>query len=211
MVVPQIVPRAEWLTARDALLAQEKEVTRARDALAERRRALPMVLVEQDYLFDGPGGPVSLLDLFAGRTQLIIYHFMWMGDQGCSSCSLLADGIGHPAHLAAADTSRALVSRAPFGELDRFRERMQWDLPFYSSAGSTFNEDFDATVDGVDAHGVSVFLRQGEAVLHTYSTYRRGVDALLSTYNWLDLTPLGRQRYVNEFPHHDALAATGCH
>ncbi|HEX6873770.1 MAG TPA: DUF899 domain-containing protein [Micromonosporaceae bacterium] len=227
---PPIVSRAQWLSERLALLAEEKALTVARDALNARRRRMPMVEIDKSYVFTGPDGEARLVDLFDGRRQLVVYHFMWMAepDQGCPSCSLLTDNIGHLAHLHAVDTSLVLVSRAPIDSIERFRHRMGWTIPWFSSFGSDFNYDFHVTNDDTvapvqynykdratleaegigffatgDSHGLSVFLRDGDRVFHTYSSYGRGLDLLLGTYNYLDLTPLGRQRYVNEFPHHD--------
>jgi predicted dithiol-disulfide oxidoreductase (DUF899 family) len=233
---PRVVSRDEWLAARTDLLAQEKEASRAKDALDARRRALPMVEVDKKYVFAGPDGAAGLLDLFDGRRQLIVYNFMWRGaasgfpaeDQGCPTCSFLADGIGDLSHLHACDTTLVLVSRAPLASIERFRQRMGWAVPWYSSLGSDFNYDFHVSFDedaapleynykdkaalerdmpyirsGGDAHGVSVFLRDGDRVFHTYSAYSRGVDSLLATYNYLDLTPLGRQKHVSEFLYHD--------
>jgi predicted dithiol-disulfide oxidoreductase (DUF899 family) len=222
-----IVSREEWLAARKALLAKEKELTRQRDALHAERRRLPMVRVDKPYVFDGPDGPVRLVDLFEGRRQLIVYHFMFDPDweEGCPSCSLLVDNLGHLAHLHARATTLALVSRAPLDKLERFRARMGWAVPWYSSFGSDFNYDFHVTLDERVApaeynyegpedhlrkgepwftrgelHGVSAFLRDGAEVFHTYSTYARGGDVLLGTYNWLDLTWLGRQEDWEEPP-----------
>ncbi|MEU8194180.1 DUF899 domain-containing protein [Microbispora amethystogenes] len=223
--LPRVVSRDEWLAARVELLAEEKALTRARDAVNTRRRSLPMVRIDKEYLFTGPHGEARLPDLFEGRRQLIVYHFMfdpgW--DAGCRSCSLTVDGIGHLAHLHARDTTLALVSRAPFGAIEAYRARMGWQIPWYSSYGGDFNHDFHVTLDESVApifynyrtraeheragapwytgaelreiHGVSVFLRDRRdgAVFHTYSTYARGTDLLTATYNWLDLTALGRQ------------------
>jgi predicted dithiol-disulfide oxidoreductase (DUF899 family) len=203
---PRVVPRAEWLAERQHLLAMEKEISRAQDAVAARRRALPMVEVDKDYLFSGPAGTARLGDLFDGRRQLITYHFMWMPetDEGCPSCSFAIDNVGDLAHLNASDTAMALVSRAPMESIERFRARMGWTVPWYSSDGSDFNDDFQTIgPDNADVAGLSVFLRDGDSVFHTYSTYGRGTEVLLSTYHYLDLTPLGRQRYINEFPHRD--------
>jgi predicted dithiol-disulfide oxidoreductase (DUF899 family) len=233
---PRVVSQDEWLAARMDLLAQEKEATQVTDAVAAARRALPMAEIDKKYVFAGPGGEASLLDLFDGRRQLIVYHFMWRGpasgfpgeDQGCPTCSFLADGIGDLSHLHACDTTLVLVSRAPQASIERFRQRMGWPVPWYSSAGSDFNYDFHVSFDeditpieynykdkaalehdmpyirsGTDAPGVSVFLRDGDRVFHTYSAYTRGVDSLLGTYRYLDLTPLGRQKHVIEFPYHD--------
>lgn len=212
MANPEIVSRERWLAARKALLAREKEFTRARDELNAERRRLPMVEIDKAYVFDGPAGRASLLDLFDERRQLIVYHFMlgpdW--DAGCPSCSLLVDNIGHLAHLHARNTSLALVSRAPLARIEAYRKRMDWTFPWYSSYGSDFNYDFHVTIDPSVAPaeynyapfeeawtgelpGVSVFLREGTSIFHTYSSYARGGDLLLGTYNYLDLTPLGRQ------------------
>lgn len=220
------------MNQRMELLAREKALTALREEIAEQRRALPKVRIDRDYVFTGPEGKRSLAELFEGRRQLMIYHFMWLDDtdQGCPSCSLTADNIGHLSHLHAVDTTLALVSRAPYDSIERFRKRMGWTVPWYSSHGSTFNYDFHVTADedvapiqynymdkatleskgqgyftakGHDGPGLSVFLRDGEDVLHTYSTYGRGLDDLLGTNHYLDLTPLGRQRHVGEFLHHD--------
>lgn len=201
----EIVTRAEWATARADLLTKEKAATRVADEVRAARRALPAVEVDKGYAFAGASGTVGLADLFEGRRQLIVWHFMWRFDtgEGCPSCSLIADNVGDLAHLHGCDTTLAFVSRAPLDAIDRFRRRMGWAVPWYSSHGTDFNRDFMATMDGDDRPGLSVFLRDGERVLHTYSTYFRGAETMIGTYNWLDLTPLGRQRYVNEFPYHD--------
>jgi predicted dithiol-disulfide oxidoreductase (DUF899 family) len=164
MELPNTGSREEWLAARLELLAKEKELSRAQAAVAAERRALPMVEITQDYVFTGPGGQARLADLFEGRSQLIIYHFMWLHPigQGCPSCSFSADNMPDPVHL---------------------------------NKGT-------APADS-DAHGLSVFVRDGDRVFHTYSTYAAGADVILSTYRLLDLTPLGRQRYVTEWPWHD--------
>ncbi len=217
--LPRITSREEWLVARKALLEKEKALTRQRDALNAERRQLPMVAVEQDYRFAGPQGEVRLVDLFEGRSQLIVYHFMYHSDrgEGCDGCSCLVDNIGHQAHLHARDTTLALVSRAPLVELEAFKRRMGWTLPWYSSAGSSFNYDYHATTDeriapveynyrdkaelerlGLTYHvqgeqpGVSVFLRDGERVYHSYSSYARGLELLMSSFYFLDMTPFGR-------------------
>lgn len=240
---PRVTSRDEWLAARRELLAKEKEVTRAKDAVAAGRRALPVYEIEKTYVLTGPNGTASLADLFDGRRQLITYHFMWRHaasgypgqDQGCPTCSLLVDSIGHQAHLRACDTTLVLVSRAPIASIERFRQRMGWSLPWYSSDGSDFNYDFHTSFDediapieynysdkaelervapyvksGTDGPGISVFLRDGDRVLHAYSAYSRGLDQLIGTYTYLDLTPLGRQKHVVEFPYHDQYG-TGAH
>lgn len=216
---PEVASREQWLAARLTLLEQEKALTRQRDALNAQRRALPMVPVDADYRFTGPEGEVGLAELFAGRRQLIVYHFMYHRDkgEGCDGCSFLVDNIGHLAHLHARDTSLVLVSNAPLSELEAFKKRMGWNLPWYSSFGSRFNYDFHTTIDesqapveynyrdkaelqrlGLSYHlkgeqpGASVFLRDGEQVFHTYSTYGRGLDILMNGFHYLDLTPFGR-------------------
>ena len=210
MNLPPIVSATEWQTARDALLAEEKEATRARDALAAKRRRLPMVLTDKDYVFDAPNGKASLLDLFEGRRQLLLYHFMFgpKQDAGCSGCSMFVDQIGHLAHLHARDTSFALVSRAPITKIDAYRKRMGWTIPWYSSSESDFNVDFgvgpetpqpDVYQDG-ETFGLSVFLRDGDSVFRTYFTTTRGVESLGSVWTFLDLTPLGRQEEWEDSP-----------
>jgi predicted dithiol-disulfide oxidoreductase (DUF899 family) len=200
MSYPKIVSREEWLVARKELLIKEKAVTRAHDQVNAERRGLPMVKIEKEYVFEGPDGKASLFDLFEGHRQLIVYHFMFdpSWDEGCPMCSFLVDNIGHLAHLHAHDTSLVLVSRAPLAKLEPFKTRMNWTLPWFSSYGSDFNYDFHATTDGGEEGGVSVFLREGENLFHTYSTTNRGVDLLHGTYNYLDLTPLGRQESWEE-------------
>ena len=218
--MPNVVSREEWTAVRRALLEKEKAATRARDARNAERRALPAVRIEKEYTFEGLGGKTDLAGLFGGRGQLIVYHFMFdpAWDAGCSGCSHLADNIPHLAHLHARDTTLVLVSRAPLSRIEPFRARMGWSTPWYSSFGSDFNYDFHVTADEAVAPieynyrdraeleerghayhvqgeqpGLSVFLRDGGSVLHTYSTYGRGLDALLGTYHYLDLTPRGRQ------------------
>jgi predicted dithiol-disulfide oxidoreductase (DUF899 family) len=196
MTHPRIVSREEWLVARQQLLIKEKEATRARDRLNAERRRLPMVQIDKDYVFEGPDGQVSLLDLFDGRRQLIVYHFMFdpSWDDGCPSCTNLVDNLpSRLSRLHARHTSLALISRAPFAKLASYKARMNWTVPWFSSFGSAFNYDFDATDEGGEKPGLSVFLREGDHILHSYSTSGRGVDILLGTYNYLDLTPLGRQ------------------
>jgi predicted dithiol-disulfide oxidoreductase (DUF899 family) len=215
---PLVVSRQEWLVARRELLAKEKDLSRQRDALNAERRRLPMVEIGKQYVFDGRNGGVALADLFEGRGQLLIYHFMFDPDwdEGCPTCSLLTDNVGHLTHLHARDTTLALVSRAPLAKIERFRRRMGWTVPWYSSFGSDFNYDFHVTLDQAVApveynyrglselgpewqawsgemFGVSAFLRHGDRVFHTYSSYARSCDMLDGTYNWLDLTARGRQ------------------
>lgn len=202
MNLPRVVSPAEWQVAHERLLVKEKEATRARDALNAERRRLPMVRVDKDYVFEGPDGKAGLLDLFDGRRQLIVYHFMFPPewDEGCDGCSMLVDNMGHPAHLHARDTSRVLVSRAPLAKIEPFKERMGWTIPWYSSYGSDFNEDFGVTTDEGESFGLSVFLRDGDSVFRTYFTAGRGVEYLGSNWSYLDLTLLGRQEDWEDSP-----------
>jgi len=243
MEKPRIVSRAEWLAARKELLTLEKAATRERDALTSARQKLPMVRVETPYVFDSPNGPQSLRDLFGDRAQLIVYHFMFdpAWDEGCKSCSYLADSInGSVVHLPARDTAFAAVSRAPIEKIEAFKTRMGWSFPWVSSHHNSFNTDFAVTVDVDDVDGsgeynyqpartlfeagriwfrkgelpgLSVFLRDDDHVFHTYSTYQRGLDVFLNTYNLLDVTPLGRQeedgRIMAWIKHHDRYTTTG--
>jgi predicted dithiol-disulfide oxidoreductase (DUF899 family) len=194
-MAPNVVSRAEWTRAREELLRQEKELTYARDRVSAERRKLPMVRVEKSYRLYGLSGGVDLLDIFEGRKQLIIYHFMFHPDwdEGCDGCSFLVDNVGHLSHLHAANTTLAVVARAPLSKTEPFRERMGWTVPWYSSFGSDFNEDFGSTIDDMEQPGVSVLYCEGTNVFHTYSTFARGAEILLNTFNFLDLTPLGRQ------------------
>ena len=206
MNLPEVVSPEEWQAAHEKLLATEKEATRARDALAAERRRQPMVEIDKPYVFEGPEGEASLLDLFEGRRQLILYHFMFAPgvegwpSAGCDGCSMVVDNIGHLAHLNARDTTLVLVSRAPLASIESYRERMGWTVPWYSSAGSDFNVDFGVTTDQGEDFGLSVFLRDGEKVYRTYFTSRRGVEALGSVWTFLDLTPLGRQEQWEDSP-----------
>ncbi|HZC27013.1 MAG TPA: DUF899 domain-containing protein, partial [Actinopolymorphaceae bacterium] len=209
MSLPQIVSRDEWVAARKEFLAREKELTRARDALNADRRRLPMVRVEEEYVFEGSAGKASLLDLFEGRRQLIVHHFMFdpRWDGPCPGCASTADNIGNLAHLNGRETTLVAVSRAPLAKLEAFRARMGWTFPWYSSADSDFNYDYHVTLDDsvtpvvynfrtraehqeagtaamyVDGEqpfelpGLSCFLRDGDTVYHTYSTYARGLEA----------------------------------
>jgi predicted dithiol-disulfide oxidoreductase (DUF899 family) len=215
MKTHRIVSRDEWLAARVKLLAKEKDLTRQRDELAHQRRELPWLRVEKRYEFDGPNGRETLDDLFRGRSQLVIYHFMFGPDwqEGCPSCSFVSDHIdGARTHLAARDVSLAMVSRAPFAKIAAFQKRMGWRFHWVSSHGSEFNREFhvaftgDESADGTvyynytrapfpsqEAPGLSVFYRDAAGDLfHTYSTYARGLDPLVVTYTILDLVPKGR-------------------
>jgi predicted dithiol-disulfide oxidoreductase (DUF899 family) len=210
MDLPPVVSPAEWQAAREQLLAKEKEATRARDALAAERRRLPRVRIDKEYVFEGPNGPASLLDLFEGRRQLIVYHFMFGPNQdvGCDGCSMVVDQIGHLAHLHARDTSFVLISRAPLAKIEPYRERMGWTIPWFSSFGNDFNVDFGLSPEVPEAgayqdgetFGLSVFFRDGDEVFRTYFTNRRGVEALGSIWTFLDLTPLGRQEDWEDSP-----------
>jgi predicted dithiol-disulfide oxidoreductase (DUF899 family) len=226
MSLPDVVSREQWLAARKELLAKEKELTRARDALNAERRRLPMVEVEKEYVFEGPGGRATLLDLFEGRRQLIVGHFMFdpRWEDGCPSCTAGADEIapGLLDHLHARDTTLAYVSRAPIAKIERYKRKRGWTFPWYSSHGTDFNYDFHVTVDesvappeynfrtreearaeGIEdwlageqpfeLPGTSFFLRDGDRVFHTNSTYARGAEMTGGSYYFLDLTALGRQ------------------
>jgi predicted dithiol-disulfide oxidoreductase (DUF899 family) len=207
-----IVSQEQWLAARKALLAKEKEFSKARDALAAQRRELPWVKIDKNYMFDGPAGKETLSDLFGGKSQLIVYHFMlgpgWKA--GCPSCSYLADHFdGAIAHLAQRDVTLVVVSRAPLAEIAAYKKRMGWKFKWVSSYGSDFNHDFHVSfapeekqtaeynyVNGgfpsEEAPGLSAFIKQDGAVYHTYSTYSRGLDILIGAYNFLDMAPKGR-------------------
>jgi predicted dithiol-disulfide oxidoreductase (DUF899 family) len=212
----RIVSRHQWLVARKAYLTEEKAFSRARDALSRKRRALPWVKVEKNYLFEGPNGRQTLADLFDGKSQLIVYHFMlgpgW--EAGCPSCSLLADHFdGAVIHLAQRDVTFIVVSRAPLPQIEKFRRRMGWHFKWVSSFDSDFNYDYQVScspeekasgkvmynyelIDGFPSEerpGASVFFKnpQGD-IFHTYSTYGRGLDILIGAYNFLDLAPKGR-------------------
>jgi predicted dithiol-disulfide oxidoreductase (DUF899 family) len=227
----KIVPHNEWLAARKQYLAKEKEFTHLRDELSRQRRELPWESVEKQYDFDGANGKETLADLFDGRGQLIVYHFMlgpgWK--EGCPSCSLMADHFdGMTVHLANRDVTLAVVSRAPIAEIESFQKRMGWRFKWVSSFGSDFNHDYQvsftperlASDDMVynygppefkseEMPGASVFFRDGTGqVFHTYSSYARGLDILVGAYNFLDLVPKGRDEAALPFTmawvrHHD--------
>ena len=201
MKTPPVVSEKEWEAARQKLLVKEKALTRSRDALAAERRRMPWTLVEKNYRFDGPKGRVSLLDLFEGRKQLIVYRaffepgvFGWP-EHACRGCSLGADQVSHLAHLNARDTTLAWASRAPQADIVRVKARMGWEMPWYTMTDS-FDKDF-----GVDEwHGHNVFFRDGERVFRTYFINSRGDEAMGSTWSYLDLTPLGRQETWEDSP-----------
>jgi predicted dithiol-disulfide oxidoreductase (DUF899 family) len=202
MNMPPIVSPQEWKSARAELLLKEKELTRARDALAAERRRMPRMAVEKDYRFEGPEGPVSLLDLFEGRRQLIIYRFFYepgvdgWPEHGCRGCSMVADQVAHPAHLNARDTTLAFVSRAPQAEIERWKARMGWDeIPWY-----TLTDDFDADFDVDEWHGTNAFYRDDDKIFRTYFIDKRGDEAMGSTWSYLDITALGRQEKWEDSP-----------
>ncbi|ROO62587.1 putative dithiol-disulfide oxidoreductase (DUF899 family) [Micromonospora sp. Llam0] len=199
---PKVVSRQEWLVARTALLEKEKEVTKARDMIAEERRNLPMVKVEKEYLFEGPNGTLTLLDLFEGRRQLVVRHFMYApGDkEGCIGCSMQADSVGELSHMWARDTTFVMVSRAPLADFQAFKARMGWEIPWYSSFGSDFNYDYEVSTEQGESPGVSAFYRDGDDVYFTYSIFDRGGEIFKNFYNYLDITHLGRREDELEHP-----------
>jgi predicted dithiol-disulfide oxidoreductase (DUF899 family) len=219
MITHRIVSQAEWLAARKALLAKEKAFTQQREALAQERRALPWVKVEKDYVFDAPEGKVTLADLFDGKGQLIVQHFMFGPDwnEGCPSCSFWTDNFnGIDVHLAHRDTAFALVSRGPIDRLEAYRKRMGWNLRWVSSLNNDFNFDFAVSFpadekaaiynfDTIEPHGqenpgLSAFRRdEGGAIYRTYSTYARGLDMLNGAYQLLDITSKGRDEDALSF------------
>jgi len=219
------VSRDEWLSARKAHLAKEKVLTKQRDTLSAERRQLPWLRIEQDYVFEGPGGKVSLADLFGGCSQLIVYHFMFHPDweTGCKSCSFWADNFERIIpHLAARDTRLVAVSRAPFATIAAFKKRMNWSFDWVSSAETGFNRDFNVSFTpeeiengggdynfgshrfrGPEAPGVSVFFKDGRGdIFHTYSCYARGLEMMNAAYHYLDLTPKGRDEDALPYPMH---------
>ena len=226
---PPIVSRDEWLTERKKLLADEKEQTKHYDRVNAERRRLPMVKVDKDYVFDGPNGKQNLQSLFEGRSQLIVYHFMFdpSWDKGCSACTPYVDALGDLSLLQARDTTFALISRAPLIKLETYKTERGWDLPWYSSFSSDFNYDFHVTLDEKIApvehnfldkaelekrsedepyfmkgeqHGLSVFFQLDKEVFHTYSAYARGTESLTDAYRLLDMTPYGRQQDFEDSP-----------
>jgi predicted dithiol-disulfide oxidoreductase (DUF899 family) len=230
MNLPEVVSREQWVAARMRLLEREKRLTHERDELSAERRRLPMVRVEKDYVFRGPHGDARLVDLFEGRDQLVVQHFMFdpTWEDGCPSCTAGVDEMadGELAHLATRDTTYCLVSRAPLEKLERYKASRGWTVPWYSSFGSDFNYDFHVTLDesvtpveynyrsrqewedrggavyvegdSVEDPGLSCFLRVGDDVFHTYSTFARGMEWLGGSYAVLDLTALGRQEEWEE-------------
>lgn len=224
---PRIASRTKWLAARLELLAHEKELTKQRDRVAAERRRLPMVRIDKSYAFDGPRGKVSLRDLFDGRTQLIVYHFMFdpAWEKGCPGCTGFVDSLGDLSMLHERNTTFVLISRAPLAKLEAYRELRGWNRAWFSSFGSDFNYDFKVTNDETiapveynyqskathltkgedyftagESHGLSVFFRVGDDLFHTYSTYARGVEGLTNSYALLDVTPFGRQEDWEDSP-----------
>ena len=199
--MPPIVSPQEWEAAREELLVKEKELTRARDAMAAARRRMPRLSVEKDYRFEGPAGEVTFLDLFEGRRQLIVYRFFYepgvkgWPEHGCPGCSLVADQVAHLAHLNARGTTLAFVSRAPQADIERWKARMGWDMPWY-----TITDDFDADFGVGEWHGTNAFLRDGDQIFRTYFVNERGDEAMGSTWNYLDITALGRQEEWEDSP-----------
>ena len=196
-----IVSKQEWEDARQKLLVNEKEVTRAQDALAAERRRMPWLAVTESYEFDGPDGRMSLLDLFGGRRQLIVYRaFFEPGVHGwpehaCPGCSLMADQVAHLAHLNARDTTLVFASRGPQAEIERLKARMGWDIPWY-----TITDGFDADFDVDEWHGTNAFIRQGQSVFRTYFLNNRGDEKMGGTWSYLDVTALGRQEDWEDSP-----------
>ncbi len=201
MQTPPIVTPQEWEAARQQLLVKEKEVTRAKDALAAERRRMPWLAVEKDYEFAGPAGRASLLDLFEGRRQLIVYRaffepgvYGWPG-HACPGCSLVADQVAHIAHLNARDTTLAFVSRAPQPDIARVKARMGWTMPWY-----TMTDGFDTDFGVNEWHGTNAFIRDGGAVFRTYFLNNRGDEPMGGTWSYLDITALGRQEEWEDSP-----------
>ena len=203
MNLPPIVSPEEWAAAREELLVEEKALTRARDALAAKRRRMPRMAVEKDYRFEGPDGPVRLLDLFEGRRQLVVYRFFYepgvhgWPETGCPGCSFVADQVAHLAHLNARDTTLAFVSRAPQADLERWRARMGWThIPWY-----TLTDDFDWDLGVGEWHGTNAFIRDDDGrIFRTYYIDKRGDEAMGSTWSYLDITALGRQETWEDSP-----------
>jgi predicted dithiol-disulfide oxidoreductase (DUF899 family) len=235
-----VVSQDQWLTARKALLAKEKEFTKARDALSAQRRELPWVKVDKNYVFDTAIGKQSLADLFDGRSQLIVYHFMlgpgWK--DGCPSCSFLADHFdGAAIHLAQRDVTLVVVSRAPLAEIQAYQKRMGWKFKWVSSFGTDFNHDFHVSftpeekangavynyakgaIPSEELPGLSAFIKNDGAILHTYSAYARGLDILVGAYNFLDFAPKGRDEdalpwtmaWVRRHDEYEGASKSCCH
>ncbi|MBW4421585.1 MAG: DUF899 domain-containing protein [Myxacorys californica WJT36-NPBG1] len=224
---PRIAAQEEWLAARKSLLEHEKEATQHRDRVNAERRRLPMVKLEKEYTFEGANGPATLADLFDGRIQLIVYHFMFdpEWDKGCTGCTSYVDSLSDLSMLNDRETTFVLVSRAPLPKLEAYKSLRGWSVPWYSSFGNDFNYDFHVTLDENvapieynyrdkaemerrngsnsmqgEGHGLSVFFRVGDDIFYTYSTYARGVEGLTNAYSLLDVTPYGRQEAFEDSP-----------
>ncbi|MFN3008231.1 DUF899 domain-containing protein [Mycolicibacterium wolinskyi] len=201
MKTPPIVSHAEWERARQELLVKEKQLTRARDEVVAQRRRMPWLEIERDYRFDGPDGQASLLDLFHGRRQLIVYRaFFEPGvhgwpDHACPGCSMLADQVAHLAHLNARDTTLVFASRGTQSDIARLKDRMGWAMPWY-----TITDTFDVDFDVDEWHGTNAFIRDGDRVFRTYFVNNRGDEAMGSTWSYLDITALGRQETWEDSP-----------
>jgi predicted dithiol-disulfide oxidoreductase (DUF899 family) len=201
MDTPPVVSPEEWEAARQELLVKEKELTRARDALAAERRRMPWVTVEKEYRFEGPRGPATLLDVFAGRRQLIVYRFFYepgvasWPESGCRGCSFVADQVAHPAHLNARNTTLVFVSRGKQPDIERWKTRMGWEIPWY-----TVTDDFDADFGVAEYHGTNAFIRHNGRIFRTYFVNSRGDEAMGSTWSYLDITALGRQEAWEDSP-----------
>lgn len=200
--MPPIVGHEEWLAARDALLAREKAHTRAGDALAAERRRLPMERVEGDWTLRGPDGDLSLLDMFEGRRQLVLYHHMLkpQDEHPCPGCSFWGDGVGNLAHLNFSDVTLAMTAQAPLEEIEQYKARMGWTLPFYSWHGSSFGEDLAPSPYGGGSFGINVFLRDATDIYRTYNTWARGAEHLVFGAAIGDITPFGRQQSFEDSP-----------
>jgi predicted dithiol-disulfide oxidoreductase (DUF899 family) len=196
-----IVTPQEWKAAREELLVEEKAMTRARDALVAKRRRMPWMEVEKEYRFEGPDGPASLLDLFEGRRQLIVYRFFYepgvegWPERGCIGCSMMADQDAHPAHLHARGITLAYASRAPQENIQRLKSAMGWRVPWY-----TITDDWDADFDVDQWHATNVFIREDDRIFRTYMVDGRGDEQLGSTFSYLDVSPLGRQEEWEDSP-----------
>ena len=202
MNTPPVVSQQEWEAAHEEMLVKEKELTRARDALAAERRRAPWMAVEKEYAFESPDGPASLVDLFEGRRQLVVYRFFFdpgmdsYPERGCGGCSFLADQVAHLAHLNARDTTLAFVSRAPQPEIQRLKTQMGWEqIPWY-----TVTDSFDADFGVGEWHGTNVFFREGDKLFRTYFISSRGDEAMGTTWAYLDITALGRQEEWEDSP-----------
>jgi predicted dithiol-disulfide oxidoreductase (DUF899 family) len=197
MELPTIVSEQEWQQSHEKLLAKEKQATRERDELAAERRRQPMTEISADYEFEGPDGVVKLPELFEGRAQLILYHFWFAPDEKpCGGCTMFTDQVSPLAHMQARDVSFALVSRAPQDQIEQFKRRMGWSIPWYTVIG----EDFQKARGTSEYFSLDVYIRDGERVFLTYATTARGVEALGSVWTFLDLTPLGRQEEWEDTP-----------